>query len=85
MNVFPFGPPEPPTPEQLAELAKRRVAVLGAVERKYHAVLPHLHEAKRNLREAAALGAGGGMFEEARRNLVLLIDDMETALVRPPT
>lgn len=84
MSVFSFGfgPPEPLTPEQRAELEKQRLAHLSDVERKYHSILSA--PPRRAIREAAAHGCGGSRFESCRETLALLIDDMETALVRPP-
>ncbi|MDX6480325.1 MAG: hypothetical protein QOG85_835 [Gaiellaceae bacterium] len=73
-----------PTPEELAAIAKRRLAERTDSERKFHAILPHLLEARRSMREAAAHGCGGHLYDRARESLALLIDEIETVLVRPP-
>lgn len=74
-----------PTPEERERLERERLASLNAAERKVHAILPHLVEARRALREAAAQGCGGSLYDRARESVALLIDELETALVRPPT
>lgn len=75
-----FGPP--PAPEEIVAAEKRQAERRLAASRKVNAGIPHLRDAQRSLREAAALGLGGARFDKAQKHIAVLIEEAETDLVR---
>lgn len=76
-----FGPPL--TPEQQAAADKRRAEQRLAGHKRLTAGVAHLRDAQLALREAASCGVGGDRFEKSQRHLVVLLETIETELVRP--
>lgn len=73
-----------PTPEEAEAEKKNAMQRRVARDRTLTAILPHVKEAQRALREAGGLGAAQHDFVKAQKHLAIFVELLETELLRTP-
>lgn len=81
-NPF-FDAFRPMSEEERAAAKRDDLERRAKLEKMYRAALPCLRNAQRELREVAALGVDCHRREKAQEHVALLIESLETLLVRP--